>query len=120
MTKGWLFAKIDSNQTQSRKKGDCVGTFDGPNGFLKSNGRKEDGVRRAHILVEAKPLSAKEVEQGISSLPDIISAESLLGPYDAVVVVERPSFEELQAFIAQVQQVEGVERTTTCLSVNLS
>ncbi len=76
-------------------------------------------MQRAHILVEAKPPFAKEVERRIRLLADIISADSLLGPYDLMVVVERDNLDELGEFIKALQDVPGVDRTTTCLSVKL-
>ena len=94
---------------------------DRPNGFVKSNGRRSWGVQRAHILVETKPGFAKKAERGISQLPTkgIISVKSLLGPYDIMVVAEKKNLEELGELIAEVQKVEGVDRTTTCLSVRM-
>ena len=46
--------------------------------------------------------------------------DTVTGPYDVIVLVEADDLDQLgRAIMNEVAAVPGVQRTTTCLSVNL-
>jgi DNA-binding Lrp family transcriptional regulator len=80
---------------------------------------------RAYILIEAAVGKAKPVAEGVSGINSsnarVITSESVTGPYDVIAVLEADDLDHLGAAITDdIQQVDGVQRTTTCLVVRLS
>jgi DNA-binding Lrp family transcriptional regulator len=80
---------------------------------------------RAYILIEAAVGKAKPVAEGISALgfdnSHIVTVDAVTGPYDVIALLEADDLDHLGTAITDgIQQVEGVQRTTTCLVVRLS
>jgi DNA-binding Lrp family transcriptional regulator len=80
---------------------------------------------RAYILIEAAVGKAKPVAEGISgtgfSNARIVSVDAVTGPYDVIALLEADDLDNLGTAITDgIQQVDGVQRTTTCLVVRLS
>ncbi len=50
----------------------------------------------------------------------ILSADTATGPFDVIALVESEDLDRLgQAVTEGIQRIQGVERTTTCLVVEL-
>ena len=80
---------------------------------------------RAYILIEAAVGKAKPVAEGISGASfanaRIVTVDAVTGPYDVIAVLEAEDLDHLGTAITDgIQQVDGVQRTTTCLVVRLS
>jgi DNA-binding Lrp family transcriptional regulator len=80
---------------------------------------------RAYILIEAAVGKAKPVAEGISGLgfdnARIVTVDAVTGPYDVIALLEADDLDHLGTAITDgIQQVDGVQRTTTCLVVRLS
>jgi DNA-binding Lrp family transcriptional regulator len=80
---------------------------------------------RAYILIEAAVGKAKPVAEGVSGMSSanarVITADSVTGPYDVIALLEADDLDHLATAITDdIQQVDGVQRTTTCLVVRLS
>jgi DNA-binding Lrp family transcriptional regulator len=80
---------------------------------------------RAYVLIEAAVGKAKPVAEGISamSFPNakIVTVDAVTGPYDVIALLEADDLDHLGTAITDgIQQVDGVQRTTTCLVVRLS
>jgi DNA-binding Lrp family transcriptional regulator len=80
---------------------------------------------RAYILIEAAVGKAKLVAEGISGIgfPNarIMTVDAVTGPYDVIALLEADDLDHLGTAITDgIQQVDGVQRTTTCLVVRLS
>ena len=79
---------------------------------------------RGYILIEGEVGKAKSVGEAVQALnhPDarVVSVDTVTGPYDVVVQLEAEDLDRLGNCITDgIQRVEGVTRTTTCLSVKL-
>ena len=79
---------------------------------------------RAYVLIESAVGQASAVGNGVSRLQfadaQVISVDAVTGPFDVIAVLESEDLDKLgQAITSGIQQVEGVQRTTTCLVVNL-
>ena len=75
-----------------------------------------------YVLIEAEVGRARAISEAISRLsnPDarIVAVDTVTGPYDVIVQLEADDLDRLGRCITDVlQNVEGVERTTTCLAV---
>ncbi len=79
---------------------------------------------RAYVLIEASVGKAKSVGEGVSKLkfPDakVLSVDAVTGPFDVIALLESDDLDKLgRAITDGIQQVDGVQRTTSCLVVKL-
>ncbi len=80
---------------------------------------------KGYVLIETDVASAKAVGIELSKLlqktTEITSVDTVTGPFDVVVQIEAIDLDTLGNFITdEIQTVDGVQRTTTCLAVRLS
>lgn len=80
---------------------------------------------RGYVLIEAEVGKAKAVAEAVAKLnrddANIISVDTVTGPYDVIAQVEAEDLDRLGNCITDgIQRVDGVQRTTTCLAVRLS
>ncbi len=75
-----------------------------------------------YVLVDAEVGKAKAISEALAHFdhPDarVIAVDTVTGPYDVIVQLEADDLDKMGHFITEdVQRVEGVQRTTTCLAV---
>ncbi|MCG5433704.1 Lrp/AsnC ligand binding domain-containing protein [Mycobacterium sp. MYCO198283] len=69
----------------------------------------------AFMLVQTEVGRAEVVAAELATLPGVVSAEYVTGPYDVVVRISADTGETLHRdVVAAVQQVAGITRTLTC------
>ncbi len=72
----------------------------------------------AYILVTARSSKVKQALEELVKIPAVKLAHAVTGPFDIILQLEGASIKEVgQIVVDQVQKVEGVERTLTCLAV---
>jgi DNA-binding Lrp family transcriptional regulator len=81
-------------------------------------------MMRAYVLIESAVGKANNVSEGVKDLDfedaNIISVDAVTGPFDVIALLESDDLDKLgRAITDGIQQVEGVQRTTTCLVVRL-
>jgi DNA-binding Lrp family transcriptional regulator len=70
----------------------------------------------AYVLIETEVGKVAHVAQAITKLDGVQLAEDLAGPYDVIANVQAPSLDELgRLVVSQVQVLDGVSRTVTCI-----
>jgi DNA-binding Lrp family transcriptional regulator len=70
----------------------------------------------AYVLIETEVGKVAHVAQAITTLDGVQLAEDLAGPYDVIANVQAPSLDELGRLVAsQIQVLDGVSRTVTCI-----
>ncbi|MCQ4084219.1 Lrp/AsnC ligand binding domain-containing protein [Streptomyces sp. RB6PN25] len=75
---------------------------------------------QAYILIQTEVGRASSVAEVISTIPGVITAEDVTGPYDVIVRAEADTVDELgRMVVAKVQQVDGITRTLTCPVVHI-
>jgi DNA-binding Lrp family transcriptional regulator len=79
---------------------------------------------RGYVLIEAEVGHSKGVGEAVSGLkhPDarVTSVDTVTGPYDVIVQMEADDIDKLSKAITDaIHQIEGVQRTVTCLAVRL-
>ncbi len=73
---------------------------------------------KAYVLVNASPGRALELAGRLRQVPGILAADPVTGEYDIIAVCEAPDLNRLGSLIvSEIQKVEGVFKTTTCLSI---
>ena len=79
---------------------------------------------RGYVLIEAEVGHSKGVGEAVLALrhPDarVTSVDTVTGPFDVIVQMEAEDLDKLgNAITDGIQRLNGVQRTTTCLSVRL-
>ncbi len=79
---------------------------------------------RGYILIETEVGRTQAVGRAMRALTPasarVLAVDTVTGPYDVIVQLEADDLDLLGKCITEdVQQVPGVQRTTTCLSVSL-
>ena len=79
---------------------------------------------RAYVLIESAVGKAKSVGEGVRKLnftdASVRSVDAVTGPFDVIALLESDDLDKLgRAITDGIQQVDGVQRTTTCLVVKL-
>lgn len=81
-------------------------------------------MTRAYVLIESAVGKAKSVAEGVQKInsPDarVVSVDAVTGPFDVIALLESDDLDKVgRAITDGIQQVDGVQRTTTCLVVQL-
>jgi DNA-binding Lrp family transcriptional regulator len=79
---------------------------------------------RAYVLIECAVGKANEVARGVNAISfsdtKVVSVDAVTGPFDVITLLESDDLDKMgRAITDGIQQVEGVQRTTTCLVVRL-
>ena len=75
---------------------------------------------KAYLMIKARAGELKEVVRNLRRVEGVIEAHMTFGPYDVVAVVETTDLAKLGAITASaIQPIPGVERTLTCLAVDI-
>ena len=75
---------------------------------------------QAYVLIQAEAGKAASVGAELAKIAGALSADVVTGPYDVIVQLQADDLDRLGNCITDgIQRVEGVQRTTTCLSVKL-
>ncbi|MFA7249769.1 MAG: Lrp/AsnC ligand binding domain-containing protein [Dehalococcoidia bacterium] len=80
---------------------------------------------RGYVLIETEVGATQSVGDAVrhvrSAFGKIVAVDTVTGPYDVIVQIEAEDLDRLgKAITSEVATVPGVQRTTTCLSVNLA
>jgi DNA-binding Lrp family transcriptional regulator len=72
----------------------------------------------AYILVTARSSKVKEALSELNRLSAVKSAYAVTGPFDIILLIEEASIKDIgRVVVEEIQKIEGVERTLTCLVV---
>ena len=80
---------------------------------------------RGYVLVETEVGRTEAVGSAIrnldSSFATVSAVDTVTGPFDVIVQLEAGDLDQLGKCITQdLQSIEGVQRTTTCLAISLA
>jgi len=74
----------------------------------------------SYILIQTEVGKASDVVAAVRSLPGVVQADDVTGPYDVILRAEAASIDELgRMVVSQIQLVDGITRTLTCPVVHL-
>ncbi len=79
---------------------------------------------RGYILVETEVGRTQAVGNTVRGLlspnAKVLAVDTVTGPFDVIVQLEAPDLDLLGKCITEeIQKLDGIQRTTTCLSVKL-
>jgi len=73
----------------------------------------------AYVLVNVRAGKGRKVMDELARLKNVTEVEAVLGPYDIVVSVTGPDYNEVgKLVIERIQTIDGVEKTLTCNVIN--
>ena len=80
---------------------------------------------RGYILVETEVGRTQAVGNAVRAIQSdhakVLAVDTVTGPFDVIVQLEADDLDLLGKCITEeLQKIEGIQRTTTCLSVNLA
>jgi len=70
-----------------------------------------------YVLIRADGDKVWETVTGIKEIDGVTRAEVVTGPYDVIMMAELKSVEGLRRLMQSVHDVDGVERTETCIGI---
>jgi DNA-binding Lrp family transcriptional regulator len=74
----------------------------------------------AYVLIQTEVGKAASVTTAIAGIEGVSVAETVTGPYDAIIRVEGPSMDAVaKTVVSQIQMVDGITRTLTCEVVHI-
>ncbi|TMD10240.1 MAG: Lrp/AsnC family transcriptional regulator [Chloroflexi bacterium] len=80
--------------------------------------RRGDFDMKAYVLINASPGHALDVAQALQGVQGITAADAITGEYDVIAVCEAKDVASIgNLIVEQVQKVEGVFKTVTCLAM---
>ncbi len=75
---------------------------------------------RAYILIETSVGKTNDVAGELRSNPNMMSVDTVTGPFDIIAVVEADSLPSIGVLISEgMHKVPGIVKTVTCLSVSV-
>jgi len=69
----------------------------------------------AFIFLNTKPKNLETVRTKLLTIPEVLSADSVLGPFDVICSVKAADPEELETLVSVIQQIPGIETSFTSL-----
>jgi DNA-binding Lrp family transcriptional regulator len=86
---------------------------------LASRSEVSSTVARAYVLVEMTAGYSRSLVNSLSGRDGVRDASRVTGPFDVIVTFEGTDIEEISDFVTdQIHSLEGVVRTTTCVSLS--
>ncbi len=75
---------------------------------------------QAYVLFRMYPNKIKEVVQHVQKMKGVLQAHAVTGPFDGIAYVEAGDIKELgRLILSEIQNLDGVRDTTTCLVVDI-
>ena len=74
----------------------------------------------AFLFLDTQPRNLETVQEKLQAIPQVLSADTVLGPYDLIAAVRAKSKEDLKQLISQIQdQVPHIQGTVTAIVASL-
>ncbi|MFQ3661472.1 MAG: Lrp/AsnC ligand binding domain-containing protein [Chloroflexaceae bacterium] len=73
---------------------------------------------KAYVLIEAESGRVAEVLTALRAIEGVSVADAVTGPYDIIATVQTPDPRNIGRLVMnQIQGVEGIKRTVTCIVI---
>ena len=74
----------------------------------------------AFLFLNTQPRNLELVQQKLQSIPKVLSADTVFGPYDVISAVKANDNKDLQEIISQIQkEIPEIQGTTTAIVASL-
>jgi nitrate reductase NapAB chaperone NapD len=69
----------------------------------------------AFLLLNTKPQSTEDVKTKLLTLPEVLSADVVLGPFDVICSIKAENHEDLETSVLLIQQIDGLTNSVTSI-----
>ena len=69
----------------------------------------------AFLFLNTKPQNAEEVKTKLLTIPEVLSADMVLGPYDVICSIKAEDNQDLETTVLLIQQIHGLESSVTSI-----
>jgi DNA-binding Lrp family transcriptional regulator len=74
----------------------------------------------AFLFLNTQPRNLEKVQQELQSIPKVLSADTVFGPYDVICAVRASDKEDLKRLVSQIQkEVPHIQGTVTAIVASL-
>ena len=74
----------------------------------------------AFLFLNTHPRNLEEVQEKLQAVPQVLSADTVFGPYDVIVAVKAKDKEDLKLLISQIQEkVPHIQGTVTAIVASI-
>ncbi len=74
----------------------------------------------AFLFLNTHPRNLEEVQEKLQAVPQVLSADTVFGPYDVIVAVKAKDKEDLKSLISQIQEkVPHIQGTVTAIVASI-
>ena len=85
-----------------------------------SEGRAFSEEPYAFLFLNTQPRNLEKVQEALQNIPEVLSADTVFGPYDVICAVRVGNKVELQKLIAKIQkEVPHIQGTVTAIVASL-
>ena len=85
-----------------------------------SEGRAFNEEPYAFLFLTTQPRNLEKVQEALQNIPEVLSADTVFGPYDVICAVRVGNKVELQKLIAKIQkEVPHIQGTVTAIVASL-
>jgi DNA-binding Lrp family transcriptional regulator len=69
----------------------------------------------AFIFLNAQPKNLENVQKSLLTFPEVLSADTVFGPYDVICSVKANDQMDLLCIVTKIQEIPGVENSVTSI-----
>jgi DNA-binding Lrp family transcriptional regulator len=74
----------------------------------------------AFLFLNTQPRNIEKVQQELQSIPKVLSADTVFGPYDIICAIRANDKEDLKQLISQIQkEVTNIQGTVTAIVASI-
>jgi DNA-binding Lrp family transcriptional regulator len=73
----------------------------------------------AFIFLNTQPKNLENVRESLLTIPEVLSADTVFGPYDVICSVSAKDHTDLAETVAKIQSVPGVESSLTSVVASI-
>lgn len=83
--------------------------------FVITEGPSLNEQPTAFMFLNTQPKNLEKVRESLLDMEEVLSADSVFGPYDVICSVKTKDQSQLERTVARIQKIPGVERSITSI-----
>ena len=83
--------------------------------FVITEGPNLSEQPSAFIFLHTKPKNLENVRESLLNITEVLSADSVFGPYDVICAVKAKDQRQLERTVASIQKIPGVDGSMTSI-----
>jgi hypothetical protein len=83
--------------------------------FVINEGPNLSEQPTAFMFLNTQPRNLENVRENLLNIPEVLSSDSVFGPYDVICSVKTKDQSQLERIVARIQKIPGVESSMTSI-----